>query len=42
MEGKKKVKKYNAWQLHVIQVKKDNPTLSLKQVLIKAKGRYKK
>ncbi len=32
----------NKWLVHVMKVKKQNPKLSFKQVLIKAKSSYKK
>ena len=35
-------KKQNPWLLHVNKVKKANPTLKLKDVLLKAKETYKK
>lgn len=40
-EGGKKKRKPTAWNKHVMKVKKQNPSLSFKEVLIKAKGSYK-
>lgn len=36
------MKKTNPWLEHVKKVKKENPKLSFKEVLIKAKRSYKK
>jgi hypothetical protein len=35
-------KKTNPWIAHVKKVKKENPKLSLKEILIRAKRSYKK
>jgi len=35
-------KKQTAWMKHLMEVKKDNPKLSLKDAMQKAKGSYKK
>jgi hypothetical protein len=41
-QSSKKEKKPNKWLIHVKTVKDANPTMSYKEVLVKAKGTYKK
>ena len=35
-------KKLNTWMLHLNKIRKENPKLSLKEAMIKAKKSYKK